>query len=520
MHSRHNHTPWAGALALAALFAGCGGGGAASTPVDPGTGGGGTQAVVTRVAVDPPAASVAAGGTLQLTATPMDAAGAPVAGTEAATWSSSAPGVARVSATGMVTGVAAGTASITASIAAGGTQRTASAHVTVTAGGAGQPPAPTFTSLSLTPANGGVAVGSTLTLTATPLGVAGEALAGLPAATFTSSNPAAASVNGAGVVTGVAAGSVVITASLTAGGVTRSATAAITVTATAATAPSRATVRGLEHAFSPASVTIAVGGTVTWTMVDDEHDVTWLSAAPAGGNIPKMDEDESVSRTFTTAGTYNYRCVRHENHNETGTVIVQAGSTTPPPTQQPVFTSLTLTPAAPSVAVGATAQLTATPRDQNGQPMAGLPAPVFTTSAPGVVTVNGSGVVTGVAQGTATVTATLISGGVTRTASATVTVTAGGTTPPPPPPPPATTVTVTTPGSSFAPPVVTITAGSSVTWDIQGATHNVTFSGPAPAGGSIPDTRGATATRQFTTPGNYDYVCTRHAGMQGRVVVQ
>ncbi|HYW09622.1 MAG TPA: Ig-like domain-containing protein [Longimicrobium sp.] len=449
MHSRHIHTPWAGALALVALFAGCGGGGAASTPVEPGSGG--AQALVTRVTVDPPAASVAAGGTIQLTATPMDAAGAPVPGTEAATWSSSAPGVARVSATGLVTAVAAGSASVTASIVASGTPRSASAQVTVTAAGTGQPPSPTFTSLSLTPGSGGVAVGATLSLTATPLGASGEALAGLPAATFTSSNPSIASVNGSGLVTGVSAGSVVVTASLTAGGVTRSATATVAVTASPGTSPGSVTVRGLEHAFSPASVTISVGGTVTWTMVDDEHDVTWTGAAPAGGNIPKMDRGESVSRTFATAGSYNYRCVRHENHNETGTVIVQAGTTTPPPpTQQPVFTSLTLTPATPSVAVGATVQLAATPRDQNGQPMAGLPAAVFTSSTPTVATVNGSGVVTGVAQGTSTITATLISGGVSRTANTTVMVTAGGTTPPPPPP--TTTVTVTTPGSSFAPP--------------------------------------------------------------------
>lgn len=96
--------------------------------------------------------------------------------------------------------------------------------------------------------------------------------------------------------------------------------------------------RGLEHAFSPPSVTITPGGTLTWIMVDDEHDVTRVRAAPPGGNIPKTDEGVSVTRTFPTAGTYTCRCARHENHNETVTVLVQGGSSAA------VFTSVSVAP--------------------------------------------------------------------------------------------------------------------------------------------------------------------------------
>jgi plastocyanin len=96
----------------------------------------------------------------------------------------------------------------------------------------------------------------------------------------------------------------------------------------------------------------------------------------------------------------------------------------------------------------------------------------------------------------------------------------GGETPPTSPPPSGSTATVSTPGDAFSPQTVTISAGGTVTWNISGATHNVTFGGTAPTGGNIPDTRGASVSRSFPAIGTYDYQCTRHDGMTGRVVVQ
>jgi plastocyanin len=104
---------------------------------------------------------------------------------------------------------------------------------------------------------------------------------------------------------------------------------------------------------------------------------------------------------------------------------------------------------------------------------------------------------------------------VTRTATAAITVTTTA------PPPVASTATVTTPTIAFSPPTVTIAPGGSVTWQLSGATHNVTFDGAAPTGGNVGDTQpGGSATRAFSTAGTYDYHCTRHNGMTGRVVVQ
>jgi plastocyanin len=59
-----------------------------------------------------------------------------------------------------------------------------------------------------------------------------------------------------------------------------------------------------------------------------------------------------------------------------------------------------------------------------------------------------------------------------------------------------------------------------VTWNISGATHNVTFNGAAPTGGNIPDTRSGSVARTFPTAGTFGYQCTRHGGMTGQVVVQ
>lgn len=67
-------------------------------------------------------------------------------------------------------------------------------------------------------------------------------------------------------------------------------------------------------------------------------------------------------------------------------------------------------------------QLSIAAWDQTGFPMPGAGAPTYSSSAPAIAVVNSSGVVRGVAPGTAEITASLTLGGVTRTASMTVKV--------------------------------------------------------------------------------------------------
>src|SRR5437773_2270515 len=72
-----------------------------------------TNVPVARVTVTPLIASLLMGATVQLTATPTDSLGNLVTG-RVITWSTNAPGVAAVSASGLVTGLAVGVATITA----------------------------------------------------------------------------------------------------------------------------------------------------------------------------------------------------------------------------------------------------------------------------------------------------------------------------------------------------------------------------------------------------------------------
>jgi hypothetical protein len=103
--------------------------------------------------------------------------------------------------------------------------------------------------------------------------------------------------------------------------------------------------------------------------------------------------------------------------------LVEAGQT---------VATVTVTPASASVQVGATQQLTAELRDANGDAITGRPI-TWASGNTNIATVNGSGVVTGVAAGGTAITAT--SEGTSGSASVTV---SGGPPPPPDATPPST----------------------------------------------------------------------------------
>jgi hypothetical protein len=89
----------------------------------------------------------------------------------------------------------------------------------------------------------------------------------------------------------------------------------------------------------------------------------------------------------------------------------------------PILTSLTVIPTAPTVIIGGTIHLNATPKNQNGGAFIGATT-TFSSNNTAIATVgNTSGIVTGVAIGTATITATSTSGNITVTKTSVVTVT-------------------------------------------------------------------------------------------------
>ena len=74
------------------------------------------------------------------------------------------------------------------------------------------------------------------------------------------------------------------------------------------------------NTFTPSSVTISKGGSVTWTIGTRRHNVVFFAnpAAPAG---VEAGTNVTASRTFTQSGTYPYNCSLHAGM--TGTVVVQ-----------------------------------------------------------------------------------------------------------------------------------------------------------------------------------------------------
>ena len=83
--------------------------------------------------------------------------------------------------------------------------------------------------------------------------------------------------------------------------------------------PASAEVKVDNFSFGPATLTVAVGTTVTWTNRDDiPHTVVSTDKA---FKSKVLDTDEKFSFTFDKAGTYPYFCSIHPKM--TGSVVVQ-----------------------------------------------------------------------------------------------------------------------------------------------------------------------------------------------------
>src|SRR2546428_269069 len=256
-------------------------------------------------------------------------------------------------------------------------------------------------SVAVSPASASVTVGQTVQLTATPKDAGGNALSGR-VVTWATSNGAIATVSASGVVTGAAAGSAMITATSEGQG----GTAAITVLS----APVASVT------VSPASAGVTVGGTtqLTVTLKDASGNpltgrvVTWVSSAPTVATVTGTGLVSGV-----TAGS---AMITATSEGQSGTAALTV-------TTVPVA-SVVVSPASASGTIGGTTQLTAALKDASGNPLTGRVG-TWGSSAPTVATVSGTGLVSGVTAGSATITAT--SGG--KSGSPGVTVTAPGSSP-------------------------------------------------------------------------------------------
>lgn len=74
--------------------------------------------------------------------------------------------------------------------------------------------------------------------------------------------------------------------------------------------------------------------------------------------------------------------------------------------------------------------------------------------------------------------------------------------------------------NTFDPGAVSIKVGGNVTWNYHSSEmHNATFSPATGTPANVPNGRGGSVSRTFSTVGDFDYACTNHAGMNGTVRV-
>jgi uncharacterized protein YjdB len=332
---------------------------------------GGTVATVT---VDPSTPVVTVGSELPLTATLKDSHGTVLTGM-AVHWSSSDPTIAAVSELGVVSGVALGSAQIVAS------SQGTSGLATVTVG---RTP---VASVVVTPEDANATVGSTLELHAVTYDASGNVLDGRTVI-WSSSNQDVATVNDDGRVTALAEGDATITATSEGHNGTASVTVKPVPVGRVELSPSSATVDVGETVDLDATVRDANGKklddqTVAWSSSDDD-----VATVSSSGKVTGV-RPGNVTITASAAGK-----------SATAAVSVKR----PAPVVLPV-SKVDVTPSSPTIRIGATVQLHATLKDENGNTLTDRPIE-WHSSDEDEATVSSTGLVRGIDDGTVTITAT------------------------------------------------------------------------------------------------------------------
>ena len=184
----------------------------------------------------------------------------------------------------------------------------------------------------------------------------------------------------------------------------------------------------------------------------------------------------------------------------------------PPPQNTQTLGSISTNVTSMSLVAGNTQTITVSAFDTQGAVSVNFGNPSFTVTSSTVAEVDAGGTVLGLTQGATTVNVSVTMGAVTRSAPVAVTVTGAL---------PSQGNVSTTSGDVFTPNKVAISQGGQVTWTFGGVEHTVSFTSAAGAPAGISSGGYSSShTRTFSTPGNYSYVCTIHAGMSGQVIVR
>ncbi len=350
-----------------------------------------TAVAVPTVAISATPASISAGGSSVLHVTASNATQVTVTGTDGSSYTIPPTG-----GTQTVNPTATTTYTATAA-AAGGATATATATVTLVA--------KTLASIAVTPSMASFSVGSSQQLTATATYSDGTTANVTSGVAWTAANVSVATVNSAGLATGVGSGSTSVSATL--GGISGSDTVAVAV--------STKTVKSV--AVTPLNASLAVATTEQLTATATYSDgttanvssaVSWISANAAVATVNSSGTATGVGAGSTTV---------------TASLSGVAGMNAVTVTAAKTVSSIAITPGNASVAMNSTVQLTATATYSDNSTADVTAAATWTAAHTTVATVSTDGLVTGVASGSTTIRAAV--SGVSGTDSLTVNIAAG-----------------------------------------------------------------------------------------------
>jgi uncharacterized protein YjdB len=343
---------------------------------------------VVRVRVEPDSAVLNVGGRIDLNAVALDAQGVALTG-RVVVWSSANAGVAAVSADGVVTAVAEGSVVVRATV--DGVSGSATIHVRAPA-----PPTPAVVArVRVQPDSAFLNVGARVDLSAVALDAQGVALTGR-VVVWSTANAGIATVSPSGVVTAVGEGSVLIRA--TVDGVTGSAT--IHVRAPAPPTP----VVVARVRIQPDSAYLNVGERVDLSAVAMDERGNALT-----GRVVVWSSANAGVATVSTSGVVTAVAegsvvIRATVDGVTGSASIHVRANVPP---APVaVASVDVEPDSLVLQVATRGELRVVARDGSGNVLTGRVV-VWSSSDARIATVAVGGVVTGAAEGTARITATV-----------------------------------------------------------------------------------------------------------------
>jgi len=331
---------------------------------------------LTAIEVVPSSFSVASGQVLQLSAQGVYSNGTIQDVTTQASWSSGNSSSISVSNTGQALGVAPGSATITAAV--GSVSGTASGTTT----------ALVLSSISVTPSSASIATGETQAFTATGIFSDGSSTDMTKSVTWSSDNESFATVNSAGVATGLS-NSNGSTVTITATSGTLAGSAALTVTSAVLT----------DLNISPSNQSMPVGGQIPLTLTGTFSDGSTQSIT----NAAWSSSDPTLATVDPTTGVVTG--VANSNGSPV-TISATAGltATTSVYVTSATIASITLSPATATIASGTTQQYSvyANFSDESTQLLSeGLS---WSSSSPSTAAVSASGLALGLAPGQSTIT--------------------------------------------------------------------------------------------------------------------